>query len=123
MTSLLDSMVYDGDRTMVFHDPYLITESQVGRPTHQIRYDRLETAFLSFLTAEDWKSVAGTEGPDYSPEQLLAAVLSGDSQLRLKLRSEISKRVVRINLEFDDETPVRALIERVNGFTDFIVFQ
>jgi hypothetical protein len=43
--------------------------------------------------------------------------------LRSKLKAEIAKRVRRISIEFRDRTPIRATIELVNGFCDFILFQ
>jgi DNA invertase Pin-like site-specific DNA recombinase len=58
-----------------------------------------------------------------SSDELLALIKSGNSELRLKLKSEIAKRVSRIDVEFENRKPVRAVIKLINGFTDFILFQ
>ena len=38
---------------------YMVTRWQSGKKQHYVRYDRLEKAFLSFLSDLDWKAVAG----------------------------------------------------------------
>jgi hypothetical protein len=121
--SLLTPLVYDEGRVMVFHHPYLMTTSQKGRPTHYVRCERLENAVLSFLEDSDWETVASSTGkPDYSPKELLAAIRFGNLNLHLALKSHVAKRVRRIDIQFDDETPEKAVITLANGFRDFILF-
>jgi len=121
--SFLTPLVYDGDRVMVFQHPYLMTTLQEGRPAHYIRCERLEEGILSFLEHEDWEAVAATTGnPDCSPTGLLAAIRSGDSELFLALKSHIAKKVVRIDIQFDDQTPKQAVITLADGLRDFLLF-
>jgi hypothetical protein len=120
--SFLTPLVYDGDRVMVFHYPYLMSKSQEGRPTHYVRCERLEKAVLSFLEDADWEAVAAATGKsDYSPKEFLA-FQSGDSALFKALKSHIAKKVGRIDIEFDDQAPEQAVITLANGFRDFILF-
>jgi DNA invertase Pin-like site-specific DNA recombinase len=67
----------------------------------------------------------------YSPEALKEAIRSGDADLRLKLKSEIAKRVSRVDFKFDEavltaggtitnETVAR--ITFINGATKWIYF-
>ena len=64
----------------------------------------------------------------YSPEKLLQLV-NADAHtpevfdIRLRLKSEIAKRVSRIDINFKDSKPEMATITLVNGFKDFILFQ
>ena len=61
----------------------------------------------------------------YTPEKLLELV-TGKSQspdLRLRLKTEIAKRISRIDIEFKDRTPIQATITLINGFLDFILFR
>jgi DNA invertase Pin-like site-specific DNA recombinase len=49
---------------------FLVTSTAIEAPSHRLRYDRFEKAFLSFLSDLDWKAVSG-EG---EPEELKAKV-------------------------------------------------
>jgi hypothetical protein len=60
----------------------------------------------------------------YSPEALKEAIKAGKNpELRLKLKNEIAKRVSRIDIEFKDRKPVRAVITMINAYKSFILFQ
>jgi hypothetical protein len=60
----------------------------------------------------------------YTPEKLLELVRQADSSeaynLRLRLRSEIAKRVSKIDIDFKKWL---AVITLANGFREFVLFQ
>jgi DNA invertase Pin-like site-specific DNA recombinase len=57
---------------------------------------RKESLALAIVTAREVEEVL------YSPEALIEAIRSGNPELRLKLKSEIAKRISRIDLAFDE---------------------
>jgi DNA invertase Pin-like site-specific DNA recombinase len=64
----------------------------------------------------------------YRPEILLDLVRQTDTQtteifaLRLRLKTAISDRVARIDIEFEGRTPRQATVRLINGYTDIILF-
>jgi hypothetical protein len=60
----------------------------------------------------------------YHPQELLKAIAAGDPELRLKLKSEIAKRISRIDLTFKEEPwDVIADIKFINGAIRGILFR
>jgi hypothetical protein len=105
------------------NDPELDTKFVLGKLQEA-------TAKVATLTAQrdslssDIKSSRATVEALYRPEELLAVIQSGQNpELRLKLKSEIAKRVARIDIEFQDRKPHMATITLINGWRDFILFQ
>jgi hypothetical protein len=59
----------------------------------------------------------------YFPGELLAAIKAGYPELRLKLKSEIARRVTRIDILFDGKIPTGTTITLINGYKNFLLFQ
>jgi DNA invertase Pin-like site-specific DNA recombinase len=58
----------------------------------------------------------------YSPQALIAAIRSGDVNLRLKLKNEIAKRISKISVDFSEEVPL-ITINFVNGALRGIILE
>jgi DNA invertase Pin-like site-specific DNA recombinase len=104
------------------NDPDLDTKFVLGKLQEATEKVATLSAQRDSLESSIKSSRASVEAL-YSPEELLNAIRSGNPELRSKLKAEIAKRVRRISIEFRDRTPIRATIELVNGFCDFILFQ
>jgi hypothetical protein len=122
INSILGSLVHAGDKPMAYRQigdcAYLMTQWEADRPINYIPVDRLEKAIVSFL--DDWESDAGHL---CSYEELIAAIKAANSELRQKIREEIARRILRIDVEFEDEIPTQAVISLATGWKDFVLFQ
>ena len=99
--------VNDGDR------PYLVSRYWKGHKSRRIRYDLLETAFLSYLQDLDWKAVSG-EGDTKELTSARANLAEIASEID-RSRQQISKWEEIVN---NPEAPVDVIIsieKRINA--------
>jgi hypothetical protein len=66
--NLFSGLIFDGDRSMWFQrkgkgNAFFVSACNTDGPSHRLRYDRFEKAFLEFLGDLDWRTVAGEGEP------------------------------------------------------------